>query len=191
MGKYTRIPANTFASLQTNAGVLLNKFDITGAKPPVEADFISATKGGIEASCKMTLKDLGEEIDNAPKNCKELQIIENWECKLSATLVGATKENIALMLGAGTVNTTPTSKGEVTPRTALQITDFIDLWWVGDRSDGGTYAINLKNALSTGGFSLKTADKGNGEFAFEATGFFSLAKQDEVPMEFFVQEPVN
>ena len=44
-------------------------------------------------------------------------------------------------------------------------TDFSDIWWVGDRSDGGLVAICLRNALSTGGFSLQTTKNGKGQIA--------------------------
>lgn len=184
--KFTRIPADTFENLQTNAGILLKTFDPTGVTEVKEEDIISATKGGVTATCIMTPKDLGEEIDNAPKNAMELMVIESWECKMGATLVGASPDTIKLMLGAADIDT---ATGKITPRKDLKVSDFVDLWWVGDRADGGAYAIHLKNALNTGGFSLKTNDKGNGEFTLDATGHFSLAKQDEVPMEFFVSEP--
>lgn len=186
MGKFTQIPADTFEALQTNAGVLLKKFDPTGAVEVKNEDIISATKGGVSASCVATLKDLGADIDNAPKNTKELAMIESWECKLGATLVGATKESIKLMLGAADIDETT---GKIVPRRNLSQDDFANLWWVGDRADGGYYAIKIYNAMSDSGFSLKTTDKGNGEFALSLTGFATLTDADVVPMEFYVSAP--
>ena len=48
---------------------------------------------------------------------------------------------------------------------SLAQSDFSDLWWVGDRADGGMVAVQIKNALSTGGFSLKTTDNGKGQIS--------------------------
>ena len=64
---------------------------------------------------------------------------------------------------------------------------------MGDYSDkngetnGGFIAIKLLNALSTGGFQLKTADKAKGQFAFEFTGHYSMSAQDTVPFEIYIK----
>lgn len=183
--KYSKIPESTFKNLQVNAGMLLSKFDPKGVTAIADADIISATKGGIEASCIPTFKDMGEDIDNAPKNTADLKKIESWECKFSVTTVGMTLATINLALGAGDI--TPADK-VIKPRNTLKLADFKDLWFVGDRADGGMVAICLKNALSTGGFSLKTNDKGNGEIKLEFTGHVTLLTQDTVPMEFYVSD---
>ena len=67
--------------------------------------------------------------------------------------------------------------------------DFTDIWWVGDRADGGFVAIQLKNALSTGGFSLQTTKNGKGQVSVEITGHVSIDAQKEVPMVFYSVEP--
>ena len=45
----------------------------------------------------------------------------------------------------------------------------------------------MMNALSTGGFQLKTADKGKGQMAFEYTAHYSISKQDVVPYELYIK----
>ena len=81
----------------------------------------------------------------------------------------------------------------IVPRNDLKNEDFGDLWWVGDYSDkngeknGGFMAIHLKNALSTGGFSVKTANKSKGQYAFTYTAHYSMEKQDEVPFEVYIK----
>ena len=44
---------------------------------------------------------------------------------------------------------------------------------------------DLKNALSTGGFSLKTTKNGKGQISVELTGHVSISTQDAMPMEFY------
>ena len=183
MSKFTVIPESTFTELQINAGVLLNKFTPGTAAAPADEDIICATTGGVNVSCVPTFSDLGEDVDNCPKNTKELKHLDGWDCKMSTTALGTSPANIKFSLGCADVDTTDTTK--IVPRVDLAQTDFSDIWWVGDRADGGMVAIQLKNALSTGGFSLKTTDKGKGQITVEITGHVSIKKQSEVPMVFY------
>ena len=73
----------------------------------------------------------------------------------------------------------------IAPRRSLKQTDFADIWWVGDRADGGMVAICLKNALSTGGFTIQTTKNGKGQVSVELTGHVSIEDQDAMPMEFY------
>lgn len=183
MGRFTVIPQDTFDQLQTDAGVLLKTFDPSSATAPADADIITATTGGINVSCVPTYSDYGEDIDNVPNNMKELKHLEGWECKLSTTALGTSPELIKLALGAADIDGTNTSK--IVPRRDLEQTDFSDLWWVGDKADGGLVAVKIINALSTGGFSLQTTKNGKGQLSLELTGHVSINAQSVVPMEFY------
>lgn len=184
MGLFTVIPQDTFDGLQLDAGVLLNKFDPAKVAAPQDADIICATTGGINASCVPTYSDLGEDVDNCPTNTKELKHLDGWACKMSFTSLGTSPENIKLALGAATV-----AGSKVTPNRDLKQTDFGDIWWVGDRADGGAVAVCLKNALSTGGFTLQTTKNGKGKVSVELTGHVSIAAQNTMPMEFYSIDP--
>lgn len=186
MGKFTVIPQDTFTGLQLDAGVLLNKFTPTAPTAPADEDIICATTGGINATCVPTYSDLGEDVDNCPVNMKELKHLDSWECKLSFTSLGLSANAIKLALGAADIGDTSASKQDtITPRRDLKQTDFTDLWWVGDRADGGCVAIQIKNALSTGGFSLQTTKNGKGQLSVELTGHVSIDAQDTMPMVFY------
>jgi hypothetical protein len=182
MGRFTVIPQDTFQALQLDAGVLLRNFDPD--EPAVaDADIICATTGGINAVCQPTFSDLGEDVDNCPNNTKELKHLDGWDCKMSFTALGTTPAAIKLALGAADIDGTDSSK--IIPRRDLQQTDFTDIWWVGDKADGGMVAIKLINALSTSGFELKTAKNGKGQVSVELTGHVSINEQDVMPMEFY------
>lgn len=186
MGKFTVIPQDTFSGLQLDAGVLLKKFTPTAPAAPADEDIICATTGGINATCVPTYSDLGEDVDNCPVNMKELKHLDSWECKLSFTSLGLSANAIKLALGAADIGDTSASKQDtITPRRDLKQTDFTDLWWVGDRADGGCVAIQIKNALSTGGFSLQTTKNGKGQLSVELTGHVSIDAQDTMPMVFY------
>ena len=186
MGKFTVIPQDTFSGLQLDAGVLLKKFTPSTPAAPANEDIICATTGGINATCVPTYSDLGEDVDNCPVNMKELKHLDSWECKLSFTSLGMSANAIKLALGAADIGDTSASKQDtIIPRRDLKQTDFTDLWWVGDRADGGCVAIQIKNALSTGGFSLQTTKNGKGQLSVELTGHVSIDAQDTMPMVFY------
>ena len=184
MGLFTVIPQDTFDGLQLDAGVLLKKFDPAKVTAPADEDIICATTGGINISCVPTYSDLGEDVDNCPVNTKELKHLDGWDCKMSFTALGNSPENIKLALGAATVSTT-----KVTPNRDLKQADFSDIWWAGDRADGGVVAACLKNALSTGGFTIQTTKNGKGQVSVELTGHVSIEAQDTMPMEFYSIAP--
>lgn len=187
MGKFTVIPQNTFEGLQMDAGVLLKTFDPATAAAPADADIICATTGGINVVCQPEFSDLGEDVDNVPANMMELKHLDSWTCSISTTSLGTTPELIKLALGCADIDGTDASK--IVPRSDLSQTDFSDIWWVGDRADGGMVAVQLKNALSTEGFSLQTTKNGKGQIAVTITGHVSIKNQSEVPMAFYSTDP--
>lgn len=187
MGRFTKIPKDTFDGLQMDAGVLLRKFDPANPDKTTEDDIITATTGGINAVAQPSYSDLGEDVDNCPVNLAELKHLDSWACTLAGTALGTTPEAIRLALGAADVDA---DNGKITPRRDLKQSDFADeIWWVGDKANGGYVAVCLKHALSTDGFSLQTTKSGKGQTAFTLTGHVTLEKQDEVPMEFYSVDP--
>ncbi len=183
MGRFTVIPQDTFNGIQTDAGVLLRNFDPASNEPPADEDIICATTGGITVSCVPTYSDMGADVDNAPVNMKELLHLDSWACTMQFTSLSTAPDVIKLALGAADISST--DSGKVIPRRDVKQSDFSDLWWAGDRADGGWVAVKLMNALSTGGFSLKTTKAGKGQVSITLTGHVSSTAQDVVPMEFY------
>ena len=185
--KYTKIPETTFQNLQLNAGVLLSAFNPESATVANES-IIGATTGGVNFTATPTFSDYGEDIDNCPKNMKELKKLDSWEISMSGTYVTVDANAVKDLVGAADV-----SGNKITPRNDLKLTDFTDVWWVGDYSDqngetnGGFVAIHMMNTLSTGGFAIKSSDNGKGNFAFTYTAHYSMSAQDTVPFEVYVK----
>ena len=185
--KYTKIPETTFQNLQLNAGVLLSAFNPESATVANES-IIGATTGGVNFTATPTFSDYGEDIDNCPKNMKELKKLDAWEISMSGTYITVDANAVKTLVGAADV-----SGNKITPRNDLKLTDFTDVWWVGDYSDqngetnGGFVAIHMMNTLSTGGFAIKSSDNGKGNFAFTYTAHYSMSAQDTVPFEVYVK----
>ena len=100
--RFTKIPSTTFQNLQLNAGVLASDFTpSTGSL--TAANILGATTGGINFSAVPSFVDFGEDIDNCPKNMKELKVLDEWEVKLSGTFTTMTSALAKTVMGAGDV----------------------------------------------------------------------------------------
>ena len=189
--KYSQLPQDMFKHIQMNAGILAKSFTPTSGEV-AKSDIIGATSGGINFTATPSFIDYGEDIDNCPKNMKELKQLDGWEAKASGTFISVTVDAAGSLVGAADV-----AGDKVTPRNDLADDDFEDLWIVGDYSevnqDGSTgkagfIAIHLLNSLSTGGFQIQTSDKAKGQFAFEYTAHYSMEDPDKVPFEIYVKQ---
>lgn len=188
---YSKYPANTFQTLVIGAGVLLTEFDPENAAV-ADGKILGPTTGGVNFTATPSFTDFGEDIDNVPKNTKELMRIEDWEVKMSGTFIAITPDTARFLAAAADHD----GNGKVTPRDTLNLDqntgDFRDVWLVADYSDkntgaaAGYCAIHMLNALSTGGFQIQTADKEKGQFSFEFTGHYSKDAQDTVPFEIYI-----
>lgn len=183
---FTKIPQETFDQLQVDAGVLLKNFDPSDPEEPADEDIVTATTGGITINANPTYEDWASDVDNCPPNLKELKHLTGWDMNIQTTALGTSPELIRLSLGAADIDGTDTTK--IIPRRKLKQSDFADLWWVGDKADGGLVAVKIKNALSTAGLSLKTTKDGKGNISLTLTGHVSINDQNTMPMEFYSSE---
>lgn len=194
MAKFTQIPTDTFKKLQLNAGILTTAFDPATGKLSA-SDIIGATSGGVSFEATPSFSDFGEDIDNCPKNMKELKKLDSWEAKMSGSFVTMDTATAVSVIGTAAVASGDQTK--VVPRNSVDAKDFKDIWWVGDYSDvnddgssavkAGFIAIKLINALSTGGFKVQSGDKAKGTFEFEYTGHYSIENTDVVPFELYIK----
>lgn len=189
--KYSQLPADLFKHIQINAGVIASDFTPDTGELQ-QSNIVGATSGGVGFNATPTFSDYGDDIDNCPKNMKELKRLDSWDAKASGTFVSVAAATAKLLAAAAD------AEGEkITPRGTLKDSDFSDLWIIGDYSeineDGSTgkagfIAIHLLNSLSTGGFQLQTGDRSKGQFAFEFTGHYSMEAPEKVPFEIYVKQ---
>lgn len=194
MAKFTQIPTDTFKKLQLNAGILTTEFDPATGELSA-SNIIGATSGGVSFEATPSFTDFGEDIDNCPKNTKELKKLDSWEAKMSGSFVTMDTNVATSVIGTAAVASNDSTK--VVPRNYVEAKDFKNIWWVGDYSDinedgssagkAGFIAIKLINALSTGGFKIQSGDKAKGTFEFEYTGHYSSENIDTVPFELYIK----
>lgn len=187
--KYTQIPTTAFQDIQLNAGILTDSF--TPSTGTI-GRLLGATTGGVQFQDNVEYTDFGEDIDNCPKNMKELKKLDSHDVSISGTFVTINAATAKLLAASADVDALDES--HIVPRNDILQSDFKDIWWIGDYSDkntgdnAGFVAIHLLNALNTGGFQIQSTDKGKGQFAFEFTGHYSMDAQDTVPYEIYIKQ---
>ena len=179
---FRRLAPTALNQLQLDAGVIITKEDfdpVTSAAISAD-DILCATSGGIQVSATPSMTYLGDDIDNCPSNMMELTDIESWACEMSFTALDVSEDIIKVALGASSV-----TSHKIVPNSILTDENFqSNLWWIGDKSDGGFIAVHLLNALSTSGFSLQTTKAGKGQLSVTLTGYSSAADYDESTGEY-------
>lgn len=193
--KYTQLPTDLLSSLQFNAGILAFDFDLDTGEV---ANILGATSGGIQISDTPQWVDLGDDIDNCPKNTKEMKMIDYRDVKATGTFVSLPQYPNNPLIPAMIFETENKANGILTTMRPqnylnnLRYSSYQDIWWIGDYSDptsgtsNGFIAIHFKNVLNTAGFSLQTTDKGKGQFSFEFSAHYSLDNIDEVPYTMYI-----
>lgn len=188
MWKATRIRAEASNEMQTNAGLLLNKFDIENPVRPADVDIICETTGDFSITCKPTTEDFFADVNGAPTNTLEGKTIVGWECGLGVTALSVSAETLKLSLGA-------VEEGDddgFHPRSTYKADDFKSLYWIGDMLDETKlFVVVMDNTVSTGGLSFTATNKGKGQLALELTPHATAADPEKVPMAFYILEKVD
>ena len=184
--QFSQVAANTFQTLQLNAGVIVDNFTpATG----VIGNILGATTGGISFSTNPTYEDFGADIDNCPENTMQLKRIVSYDPVLSGTFLTVTPALAKRLIGGADISST-----KITPRQSISAADFTDVWFVGDYGDNndgaataGYVAIHIMNAFSTDGMQMQTTKDSKGNFAFTFHGHYDINSMSVVPFEIYVK----
>lgn len=188
MWKATRITADAAQHMQTNAGLLLNTFDVSNPAEPDDEAIVCETTGDFSITCVPQTEDFFADVNNAPTNTKEGKRITGWDCGLSITALSISEETLVLSLGAADVG----DDGGINPRRQYKMEDFKSLYWIGDMIDENKlFAVVMDNTVSTGGLSFTSTNNGKGKLALTLTPHASLEDQEKIPMAFYILEKVG
>lgn len=224
--RFTKIRPDTFERLQLNAGILIGdtpkhylkdgesqeddgKHIFDSAKDLMNStwnDVLGSTTGGVTFEATPTFTDFGEDIDNCPKNMKELKRVDSWDVTFSGSFVMLDPSLAGRLMGSAQIAESVADtddmddedpgqtieKGVRVRPLNLDQSAFFNLWWIGDYGSdnddetGGYLVLHMWNALSTGGFHFKSADNEKGTFDFEFTGHYDMDKQDRIPFDLYI-----
>ena len=178
----TGLTSRTIESLQLNAGVLLTAY--TKGEDIAEEDILGATRGGGSFTAVPTMHQAA--VDGAPTYVVGLERCDDWVVTLNATMVELNDEAITRALGVGVTKTGTTDK-VFTVKNTVNTTDFKDLYWVGDLSNGQNVVIKIKNALNTGGLNLTFSDRGEGTYALALIGHYTVSDLENAPFDITIE----
>lgn len=188
--KFESIPADTFSQITTGAGVILTEFTPSSPGTLNRAKILCATDGGVSVTVTPEFVDMADGIDNCPSNTMELKRLKQYTVTISGTGKTASAAMAKKLLGTATA-TSASSLTTIKPGATLATTDFADLWYVCDYgdTDGNFLCAHIINALSTGGFTMQTADGDKASFSFTFTGHYSIDNMNTAPIEFYIYNP--
>lgn len=173
------VSSKTFQNLQLGEGAFLkSQYLGTETKTELDAKILSATRGGATINIAPVYRT--RTIDGVPANTLEARTIDSVNVTASFTALEITPELLKIAGGGADYEDT-TNTLEL--RHKLITTDFNDLYWVGDVSDGRRIQITFKNAINVNGIQLKTAQNNEGELTMSFEGNYSVADLDTPPVE--------
>lgn len=183
----TGLTDRTIQNMQLNAGVLLNKY--TKGTDIEEDDIIGATRGGGSFSLIPTVHQAA--VDGAPTYTKGLERTDDWVATLNVTMVEFNDEAVSRALGVG-VTKTETGSGATkdttfTVKNTVSDSDYKDIYWVGDMSNGQNVVIKLTNALNINGLTLTFTDRGEGTFPLSLIGHYTTADLKTAPVDVTIE----
>ena len=174
----TPLRAETYKSLQLNAGVVIVNTDLSSyadaealktALASIIADgsaLLGATRGG--GTCTITRETRQVEVDGARANFVGGTIVDGGDVYISTTLLEMTPDHIKQVIGNADIDDTAPNHLKIRIRLAIDDDDYLqNLIWIGDTSEG-FMAIELQNALNTADVTLTWADKNEGTMNLEA-----------------------
>lgn len=170
------VSAKTFQNLQLGEGAFLKSaYDGTTL---TASQIISATRGGGVLNITPVFRT--RTIDGVPTNTKEARTIDYVTAVATFTALEITPE-LLKMAGAGADYDDKSDK--ITLRHELKTTDFGDIYWLGDISDGRRVQIIFKSAINTNGIQLTTQQNNEGGLSMQFEANYSVEDLDTPPIE--------
>lgn len=185
----------TKENLLTGAGAFFKNFIVgvdTYESAKAAGKLIGATQGGGEFKAVATIRQI--EVDGVSGKAKGLELVDSWEVSQSMNLLETTPETLKLALGAADIDTV--SNGEfnvITGRSEIIDEDYLDnLTYIGTITGSNTpVIIQIFNALSTDGLSIKTEDKKEAVLAVTVYGHYTEDDLDSPPYRIFYPKKRN
>lgn len=173
----TPLRAETYKSLQLNAGVMLINCDLSSytdaeglktALASLIADgstLLGATRGGGTFVITRNIREV--DADGVRASFVGSKIVDGGDAYLSTTLIEQTPEHLKAVIGNADIDDTAPNHIKIKVRLAIDDEDYIqNVVWVGDTSEG-FLAIELYNGLNTADVTFTWADKNEGTVTAE------------------------
>lgn len=152
---------------------------------PVNDEIVAVTSNDVSVTANPTITDMFEDVNGAPNGTIEGVHLDRWAFGLAFTSITLNSSNLKFALSAADVSTLQNGAKKVKPRNYYKEEDFIGMWWVCRKNNGGALAVHIAKALSTNGLNLTATKTNKGTIAQAVTAYVSAKNLDEMPMEFY------
>ena len=152
---------------------------------PTNDEIIAVTSNDISVTAQPTITDMFEDVNGAPNGTIEGVHLDRWTFGLGFTSITLNSSNLKFALSAADVTTLQNGAKKVKPRNYYKTEDFIGMWWVCRKNNGGALAVHIAKALSTNGLNLTATKTNKGTIQQSVTAYVSAANLDDMPMEFY------
>ena len=186
---YSGYTAKTADNLLLDAGAFFKDFDITDdtfETAVAAGKLIGATRGGGSFTAVPEIRAI--EIDGVRGKAKGLQVIDEWEIKMSANVLEVTKEGLAMALTASEIDDTTNQVYDIlSAKNYIELTDYMDnITYVGKISGSSEpLIIQIYNVINTTGLTLSAEDKSEAVTEMEFEGHYSESNLDSPPFKIF------
>lgn len=190
--KYSGFTAETPEKLLLDAGAFFKNFVIgtdTFESAVAAGKLLGATQGGGTFSAIPTIRQI--DIDGIKGRAKGMNAIDQWVVTLTANIKEVSESVLVTSLTSGNSVVGTAGYKKITGNNYIELTDYIgNITWVGKLSGSDTpVIIQVLNALSTGGLTLKTQDKNEAVVALTFTGNYASDDLDTPPFEIHYPTP--
>jgi len=195
MAVYSGYTAETPKSLLLDAGAFFKNFYVgtdTFASAVEDGKLLGATSGGGSFTAVPVMRRI--EIDGIKGAAKGLQVIDEWDIKISASIKEVKKATIQAALATSQVDTsTSASYDIITAENDIKLTDYIDnITWVGNLSGTNEpVVIQVYNALNTNGLTVNVVDKAEATIDLVFTGHYTEADLDTPPFKIYYPKAIT
>lgn len=182
------IRQDVFDEVAENAGILTTEaptFDESGNIIINNASIIGATNGGY--TFNSGAQYVNYNIDGVPRNTKGARAIDHYEPSISATFVTANTNTFVKALGFADL-----VDGKYKFRHSIKSEDYVDLWLIINKSNGGWLIVELKNCIVSTSGSIKTNNRAQSDIPLTFECNYDIADLSEVPFTYYEKEaPVS
>lgn len=181
--------SKTAETYQLDAGAVFKNWEYgvdTYETAIAAGKLIGATQGGNSVSVVPAMRQV--QADGAKGAWKGGEVIDSWECTLTANFLEMTTEVIKASLGANSVDTSNGFYDVVQAAQYVCDDDYIDnIAWVGRISGSNKpFIVVLKNVLANSGLTFSPADNAEGVVAVTFMAHYDPSDLDTPPVTVYV-----
>ena len=173
--------------IQFDTGVFVKNFDISDFRQSIlEGQVSRVTKDSFGVNVQRDTVNVLSDLNGVHFDYLEGLVTTKVTASVTFTLASMSAEDLALALGAATVN-----NDLITVKFAIEDSDFQNVALILPILDGGFVVAELPKAFSTGGLSISTSKAAVGGLSCTMTGYKSLADNTIQPINLYRITPTG